>query len=312
MVEDERERRVPGRPAPVGPEWGRATAALIDHLDDDDSPRYLAAALRSVVAFEAAIFFAYFRDCPPLHIYDTLKGARAKNGVINYIRSTYLLNPIYNAFLRGMKGGVYRIGELAPDAYCQSEQFRHLNIRISAREEIGYLTKDWPPRRAEVVVAMELPNGEMGEISLLQPVSRGGFADDDLHALGNVAPFVTAVFARYWRRVRPTIVTVGGAPVATPAKLGGHALTLREREVAGLILQGYSTPSISLQLDISPTTVKTHRKNLYAKLGIASHYELFAMFLKSLRSASEASPRPSLGPLDPSSFGRMGFDGGAD
>lgn len=82
------------------------------------------------MTFEAAIFLVNRRNHPPLHIYDTMKSARAKKGVINYIRSTYLLNPFYNAYLRGISGGVYRIGEVAPDAYFRSEHFKHLKFSM--------------------------------------------------------------------------------------------------------------------------------------------------------------------------------------
>lgn len=296
-------RRVVRRPAPAASAWALAAAHVVDRLDDQDFPRHLVAALEKLVTFEAAIVFVNRRNHPPLHIYDTMKSARAKKGVINYARSTYLLNPFYNAFLRGIPGGVYRIGEVAPDAHFRSEHFKHLKFRINALEEIGYLTKDWPPGRAEVIVAMELPNGEMAEMSLIQPMDRGGFSEDDLFILGNVAPFLTAVFKRYWRTTRPSFLKEACAtPAKPPARLGGRALSEREREVAYLILKGHSTPSISLQLNISGTTVKTHRKNLYAKLGIATHYELFAMFLESMDNSS-AGP---LGPLASSSFGRMG------
>lgn len=301
------------RTVPLSPAWGAASAAVVDHIDDDDLPLHLANAVRSLVAFEAGIFFVNRRNQPPLHIYDTLRSARAKRGVINYIRSTYLLNPFYNAFLRGIRGGVYRINEVAPDAYFRSQHFKHLKFQVSEVEEIGYLTKDWPPGRAEVVVAMELPQGEMGELSLLQPVSKGGFAEEDLRVLRSIAPFLRACFARYWRRVRPAIVKEAGpAQASAPARLGGQALSAREREVAYLILKGHSTPSISLQLNISGTTVKTHRKNLYAKLGIASHYELFATFLKSLDLGPQDPLRRSFGPVDPSSFGRMGLLDGSE
>ena len=56
----------------------------------------------------------------------------------------------------------------------------------------------------------------------------------------------------------------------------------QEAEVVRLILQGHSSLSISLKLDISMTTVKTHRKNAYAKLNISSQSELLARFLSGL------------------------------
>ena len=55
------------------------------------------------------------------------------------------------------------------------------------------------------------------------------------------------------------------------------------RPLAQLLLRGHSTVSVALQLGISPTTVKTHRKNLYAKLGIATQFELFSRFLDTLK-----------------------------
>jgi DNA-binding CsgD family transcriptional regulator len=48
------------------------------------------------------------------------------------------------------------------------------------------------------------------------------------------------------------------------------------------VLQGHSTESIARHLDISPGTVKIHRKNIYRKLGISTQAQLFASFLRSL------------------------------
>ena len=45
---------------------------------------------------------------------------------------------------------------------------------------------------------------------------------------------------------------------------------------------GHSGTSIGAHLGISQTTVKSHRQNLYGKLGIASQFELFSQFLQSL------------------------------
>ena len=61
------------------------------------------------------------------------------------------------------------------------------------------------------------------------------------------------------------------------------ALTDREREVVQLILRGHSSESIGFNLGISLGTVKTHRKNVYAKLAISSQSELLSRFLKSLQ-----------------------------
>ncbi len=254
----------------------RAAVALLPYLDDDDLPRFLVEFLRKLLVFEAAIVFVNRRDYPPLHLHDTMKTALAKKGVTNYARSTYLLNPFYNAFLRGIKRGIYRMGEVAPAAPVKNAHYRNQHIRVTALEEIGYLTKDWPPGRAEVLVAMELPDGEMGEISLIHPTRQGGFSEADLQTWNDALPFLETCFARFWRRAPPEGTRSG--PGRSPSRRRRSAAARVERSGTrsgvSLILKGHSTPSISLQPGISATTIKTHRKNLYAKLGIATHYEL--------------------------------------
>ena len=47
-----------------------------------------------------------------------------------------------------------------------------------------------------------------------------------------------------------------------------HMLTTREREVLQLIGEGFSSTEIGLKLNISVTTVKTHRNNLMDKLDV--------------------------------------------
>ena len=54
-------------------------------------------------------------------------------------------------------------------------------------------------------------------------------------------------------------------------------LSARELQVANLIMQGLSYTEIGEELALSPNTVKTHRMNLYLKLGINSRRELFAL-----------------------------------
>lgn len=46
-------------------------------------------------------------------------------------------------------------------------------------------------------------------------------------------------------------------------------LSRREVEVLSLAAQGHSAPSIATLLIVSPTTVRTHLKNAYIKLGVA-------------------------------------------
>lgn len=51
-------------------------------------------------------------------------------------------------------------------------------------------------------------------------------------------------------------------------------LSVREREVLGLIVTGLTNKEIGRALDLSPRTVETHRANLFAKLQAASLAQL--------------------------------------
>ncbi len=57
-------------------------------------------------------------------------------------------------------------------------------------------------------------------------------------------------------------------------------LTARAIDTARLILQGFSSKAMAQQMGISPETVKVHRRNLYHKLNVTGHGELFALVLR--------------------------------
>lgn len=52
------------------------------------------------------------------------------------------------------------------------------------------------------------------------------------------------------------------------------SMTPREREVLGLIAEGYSNKDIAERLVISPSTVHSHRTNLMEKLNLSKRHEL--------------------------------------
>ncbi|MGX7871756.1 helix-turn-helix transcriptional regulator [Mesorhizobium sp. ORM6] len=67
-------------------------------------------------------------------------------------------------------------------------------------------------------------------------------------------------------------------------------MSKRQAEVALLILQGHSSPSIGLNLGVSPQTVKVFRKQLYNKCSLSSQAELFALMMPILERATSQVP----------------------
>src|SRR5699024_7160548 len=113
---------------------------------------------------------------------------------------------------------------------------------------------------------------------------RGGFSETGIRLLGDRMAVIATTFRQFWRcaHSRLAIPSAGGPIDSMLDRLGQARLTNRERQVAQHILKGHSSDSISRRLGISVTTVKTHRKNLYAKLGIATQQELFSRVLDSV------------------------------
>jgi DNA-binding NarL/FixJ family response regulator len=66
----------------------------------------------------------------------------------------------------------------------------------------------------------------------------------------------------------------GGGMAETLALEGSDLLTPREAEVLGLLQDGATNAQIAHHLSIGIETVRTHARNIYRKLGIASRREL--------------------------------------
>ncbi len=284
--------KIAGKIAGKAPErrfedWHRALAALIDALDAADFPARLVHALGALVAFELAAVLVYRGRSRPLNLYDNFELADAKKGIAAYVENTYVLNPFYQASQKGLSDGVYRIRDLAPDAFFESEYYKSYRILPKRSEEIGYITEDWPEGLEEIDIAIALAPDVISEFSVYRSLRTRGFADDELACLSQVVPVLGALMRRYWARTGAAKLEASPPDSRVErifADFGTGVLTEREREITQLILRGHSSQSIAFNLGISLGTVKTHRKNAYAKLGISSQSELLSLFLRAFQS----------------------------
>ena len=60
----------------------------------------------------------------------------------------------------------------------------------------------------------------------------------------------------------------------------GEVLAMREREILELMLKNKKRKEIAAELFLSENTVKTYTRTLYAKLGVSSRDELYALLLR--------------------------------
>jgi DNA-binding CsgD family transcriptional regulator len=275
---------------PVSADWYKAIAELIDAVSGEDFPRQLVASIGAVLPLDWATIVIHRGRAAPCHVFDNFADATARQGIAEYLLHTYVLNPFFQAHLRGLDSGVYRIRDLAPPDFFASEYYRQQKIIRSQQEEIGYVTENWPQGMEEIDLAVVLGAGITAEIGLYRARAAGGFADRDLAWLRQIFPVIDSCMRAFWARHQGRYTETGtdrGNWVERAfEQFGAGTVTGRERRVLQMVLRGHSSESIADHLAISTATVKSHRKNAYEKLGISTQAELLSLFLDFVRAGA--------------------------
>jgi DNA-binding CsgD family transcriptional regulator len=125
------------------------------------------------------------------------------------------------------------------------------------------------------------PHGDEFQMKTWLPATRGvvrafffqraagrrDFDERDRAVMALLRPHLAAIRDRWERRHRPPL------------------LTARELHVLGLVAEGLTNPQIARRLVISPTTVRTHLENIFAKVGVHTRTAA-AGWLNDVRRAS--------------------------
>ncbi|WP_413870208.1 response regulator transcription factor [Albidovulum sp.] len=251
-----------------------AIGALIAAEGTDEFPIRLAAFLRTITPYDFTVIFGYRGTARPIDLFDDFPARKRAVFVTDYQAGPYLLDPFCLAATRPVAPALYRMRDLAPDRFYQGEYFRSYYIQTGLAEEIGFF--------------VDTGRGTMVVVSLMR--AKKPFSSRDFAALAQAAPVVEAAVARHWRTLAETFDRPAGAEeegsrgeiARSFQRFGAGLLTEREREVAEYTLKGHSAEALGRVLGISPGTVRIHRRNIYAKLGIRSQGELFARFIETL------------------------------
>jgi DNA-binding CsgD family transcriptional regulator len=135
-----------------------------------------------------------------------------------------------------------------------------------------------------------------GKLAIFEPAMPEGVYLNFYHAAqkpefsaketGNLAflsPFLAEILLKHHEMTRhasapPGLETMQELLIRKAPRLAG-----REIEVCARIVGGFSSEAIALELGIAASSVATYRKRAYAKLGISSQNELFALCLEAAR-----------------------------
>jgi DNA-binding CsgD family transcriptional regulator len=258
--------------------WHEQVAAVIITEGTPDFPAVLVRALRHIVPFDYSVWFVFWKQDRPVCVYDSFTPEQRVIFVEDYQEGPYLLDPFCIACADRVDPGLYRLRDIAPDRFYHSEYFRSYYRRTGLAEEIAFL--------------INLGQERMLCVSLMRAGTSPTFSDRDMNKLRKAEPVVHATAARQWKfetKLRDHYidsvvddVAIDGQVSSAFENFGKDKLTPRESEIVRMVLRGHSSESIGRHCGITTGTVKIHRKNIYAKLGISSQSELFSLFISEI------------------------------
>lgn len=252
--------------------WVDAVAAIIASTAGKDVATGLTDAIASVVGHEGTALIAFHKDARPDVIHHTLEPAGRKHYLDRYLDGPYLLDPLYELALACSQPMFRRFRDQLPDRFRSSEYYRRYCDQTHLLDEMDFLAPVTPNTTVALVV---------GRRSRM-------FTKAELQRLALIEEIIQASIQRIWRAWSQRAADTRGKDdlhrrlTECFRNFGQSILTERERQISQLLLRGHSSKSVARELGIAPGTVMVHKRNLFAKLGISSQYELFALLIDDL------------------------------
>lgn len=244
----------------------QSLARVFSSVGEDGFWRALVDTLRLLVPLDNALVAVMkAAQAPQLLIdFDSKGGADEQQELAGYSAGMYLLDPFYQAASNGIADGLHSLASVAPDQFLHSEYYQSYFRSVVGADELQFM--------------VNLDDGVLG-------LSLGRATDFSLQEQGRllcVRDWVLSAMRRHVQLMPPqgAVADTSVGDLAALLDRFDARLTAREIDTARLILQGFSSKAIAQRMNISPETVKVHRRNLYHKLKVTGHGELFALVLR--------------------------------
>ncbi len=271
---------------PLDSQGAAALARVFHSLGSADFLRALWDSFRVALDFDAGGAMTLFTDQPPQKGFFVY--SRDKRGAVNedgYFLGPYALDPVYRHFVSGCASDLYRLVNLAPDDFLNSEYYRSFYARNRVVDSLELIWRI--DNRSASLLYFEREAGS--------PL----FTGLEIESARQWLPVAFAALARHHELARPDPGThvdqVLHAKVqVTLQHFGASMLTPREREVLGYMLNGYSVTRTAEKLSMAEGTVKIHRNSIHRKLEISSQAELFSLFVRCIPFARPDKPEDPL------------------
>jgi DNA-binding CsgD family transcriptional regulator len=255
--------------------WLKESGDLVAAIGESNFSQVLSNSLKEITPFDYTVVFGFLGTAKPQDLFDDFPKRKRKVFVEDYQEGPYLLDPFYMASANLKTPDLYRLRDLAPDRFYQGEYFRNYYMQTGLAEEIGFF--------------IDLPQNAVVCVSLMR--AEKAFSAKEFRELKKVWPVVSAACRKNWSDLATKFGEISHTDADTnlPQKIDqafqtfdGGLLTPREKEVVEFTLKGHSADAVGKILQISPGTVRIHRRNIYAKLRIRSQGELFSRFIQAL------------------------------
>lgn len=251
----------------------KALGELVRSVGSPNFPEVLGYFVGKVIGFDNMIIIAYHKDHNPEELYRECVDASVYEQMdTHYVKAAYLLDPFYEAVLAGIQVGIHRIFDLAPDQFIKTSYFFEYYRNTTLIDEFSLYARLGHDTTLTACFGRD-------------KTSNIKFSKAELNRIKSYEATLSALCSLHWRTYQPKEgKNVVLAPVTKRLRLRlkeQHDISLspRQAEVSLYILQGHSSLSISLNLNISKETVKVFRKQLYSKCNISSQAELFALLM---------------------------------
>ncbi len=255
-------------------QWFEHQAKVTEAIGRPGFAASLFAALGVIHPIQATTVYLYPHHGMPSALFEQDDNApwQPEGNVSRYLSGFYLLDPFYGACVEQVESGCYGLFEVAPDHFEVSEYYQSFYRHSHLQDELNYILQLLPGHSLAVSLAFT---------DKLDGHSRALF--------GCITPWVLAVLGRHFAgldsRAGRFENVLEQRIHAALNNFGSSLLTERECRIAQLILRGHSTRSLAERLGVSEDTIKSHRKNVYAKLDIGTQSELFSLFIDALANA---------------------------
>lgn len=244
-------------------------SGAIDALGHANFFEKLHSLFSTVLEFDNFLIIEYAGEGRPSIIYRSSKTPSVHAELESkYVPSLYVLDPFFVAHLNRLPEGMYRLRDLAPDKFRSTSYFREYYRNTTLVDEIAYFFHASKNCTINVCVGRDEHSCQL-------------FGKGTLRSAREIAPLVVALLRRHfsicglsehgeWPSLEEELIH----RLQVELEIG---ITPRQAQVAILLLQGHSSKSIALELEVSWETVRVFRRQLYARCGITSQAQLFAL-----------------------------------